>query len=189
MRNAVSPRKPILVGIMRVARGRADGIEYFGLDAQAYLSSLAPLIAFSLVGMGIGLLTEGPRRALTGLAMTLCALLAPAVISYELARHWKRTEFWVRFATAFNWCEWILPILFFLVMVPISVAMRIGLDEAVARLLVIGCLGLYGLWIHWFLARKALSLSGVRAFVLVLIVNLGTGTVVLGPSFLAYDAG
>jgi hypothetical protein len=76
------PRKGIFLGILRIARGRADGIECFGGTVQAYLSSLAPLLAFPLVGAVLGMFTEGPRRALTGLAMTVCALLTPAVVSY-----------------------------------------------------------------------------------------------------------
>ncbi len=133
MSRGVVPRKSILVGILRIARGRADGIGCFGSGPQAFLSSLAPLIAFPLVGAVLGAFTEGPRRALTGLAMTLCALLTPAVVSYELARIWKRADAWLRFATAFNWCEWILPVLACLIMVPLSVAMSVGLSEDVGE--------------------------------------------------------
>jgi hypothetical protein len=189
MSQGAAPRKSIIVGIMRIARGRADGIDYFGSSPQAFLSSLAPLIAFPLVGAVIGLFTEGPRRALTGLAMTLCALLTPAVLSFELARVWKRTDAWMRFATAFNWCEWILPVVACVILVPLAVAVSAGMDEATATLLMMGCLGFYGLWLHWFLARKALALSGFRAFVLVFVVNLGTAAAVMVPRWLAHDFG
>ncbi|MFL5282653.1 MAG: hypothetical protein ACJ8AW_17120, partial [Rhodopila sp.] len=73
------PPRSVLVGIMRIARGRADGIACFGASPQAFLSSLAPLLAFPLVGAVLAIFSEGPRRALTGLAVTLCALLTPAV--------------------------------------------------------------------------------------------------------------
>jgi hypothetical protein len=183
------PNKNVFVGIMRIARGRADGLGYFGSSSQAFLSSLAPLVAFPLVGAVLGLFSEGPRPALTGLAMTVCALLTPAVVSYELARLWKRSEAWARFATAFNWCEWILPVLACLVMVPLSVAIAAGMSESAASLVLVGCLGGYGLWLHWFLARKALGLSGLRSVVLVFLVNLGTAVVVMGPRLLANDLG
>ena len=183
------PRRSILVGIARIARGRADGVAYFGSTAQSYLSSLAPLVAFPLVGAAVGMFSEGPRRALTDLAMTLCALLTPAVISYELARIWKRDEAWLRFATAFNWCEWILPVLACLVMVPLTFAMSAGLAANAASLILVGCLGCYGLWLHWFLARQALGLSGPRAVALVFLVNLGTVVTVMGPGLLAYRIG
>jgi len=189
MSRGVVPRKSIMLGILRIARGRGDGIECFGSSPQAFLSSLAPLVAFPLVGSVLALFTEGPLRALTGLAMTLCALLTPAVVSFELARIWKRVDAWTRFATAFNWCEWILPVLACFIMVPLSVASSAGLSETTASLVLVGCLGVYGLWLHWFLARKALALSGLRAVVLVFLVNLGTAVVVMGPRFLANDVG
>jgi hypothetical protein len=189
MSQGAVPRASIIVGILRIARGRADGVGCFGSSPQAFLSSLAPLIAFPLVGAVLGLFSDGPRSALTGLAMTVCALLTPAVVSYELARIWKRSDAWMRFATAFNWCEWILPVLACLVMVPLSLAISAGMSETTASLVLVSCLGLYGLWVHWFLARKALALSGFRAVVLVFLVNLGTAVVVLGPRLLANDLG
>jgi hypothetical protein len=184
-----APRRSILVGILHIARGQTDGIGYFGSSPHAFLSSLAPLLAFPLVGAVLSMVTDGPRRALTSLAMTLCAVLTPAVISYELAHIWKRSDEWARFATAFNWCEWILPVLACFVMVPLSVAISAGMTESTASLLLISCLGVYGLWLHWFLARKALALSGFRAVVLVILVNLGTAVVVMGPHLLANDPG
>jgi hypothetical protein len=189
MSRGLVPRNGIVVGILRVARGRPDGVACFGTTSQAFLASLAPLIAFPMVGAVLAIVAEGPRRALTDLAMTVCALLMPAVLSYELARFWHRTEAWARFATAFNWCEWILPVLACLILVPLSVAMSAGLSETVASVVLVGCLGMYGLWLHWFLARKALALSAVRAAALVLLVNLSTAVVVMGPRLLANDFG
>jgi hypothetical protein len=189
MSGGVGLRKNILVGIWRIACGRANGIESFGSSRQAFLSSLAPLLAFPLVGAGLGLFSDGPKRALTGLAMTVCALLTPAVVSYELARIWHRTEAWVRFATAFNWCEWILPVLAVLIMVPLSAAISLGLGEAATSAILLGCLGAYGLWLHWFLARNGLGVSRFRAVVLVCLVNLGTAVAVMGPRLLVHDGG
>jgi len=185
MSQGIAPRQNVLVGIWRIARGRADGVACFGASPQAFLSSLAPLLAFPLVGTVLAVFSEGPRRALTSLGMTLCALLTPAVLSYELARFWKRSDAWMRFATAFNWCEWILPVLACLVMVPLSVAIGAGLDETTASLVLVVCLGCYGLWMQWFLASKALALSAGRAMIFVILVNLGTFAVVVGPAALA----
>jgi hypothetical protein len=185
MNRGTPPRRSVLVGILRVARGRADGIACFGASPQAFLSSLAPLLAFPFVGAILAIFSEGPKRALTGLAVTLCALLTPAVLSFELARLWKRQEAWLRFATAFNWCEWILPVLACVVMVPLSLAMAAGMDETAASLVLAGCLASYGLWLHWFLARKALGLSVLRAVTLVILVNLGTVVAVMGPRLVA----
>jgi hypothetical protein len=189
MSHGVVKRKSILVGILRIARGRADGISCFGATPEAFLGSLAPLIAFPLVGTVLGAFTEGPRRALTGLAMTLCALLTPAVVSHELARVWKRGDAWLRFATAFNWCEWIMLVLACLMVVPLSVAMSLGLSDDVASKVWLGCLGAYGLWLHWFLARSALALSRLRAVVLVFVINFATLVAVMGPGLLMRSAG
>lgn len=189
MIRSVVERKNLLVGILRIARGRADGISFFGSSSQSFLSSLAPLLAFPLVGAILGLFNEGPRRALTGLAMTVCALMTPAVVSHELARRWQQGDAWMRFATAFNWCEWILPVVACLVMVPLSVAIGLGMTESAASVVLVSCLGIYGLWLHWFLARSALELSGLRAAILVLLVNMATALAVMGPRLLATNLG
>jgi hypothetical protein len=185
MTSGAVPPKSVVVGIMRVARGRADGIACFGGTSQSYLASLAPLVAFPLVSAAMRLLNNEPNQAGTGFAMTLCALLAPAVLSFELAKLWGRTDQWIRFATAFNWCEWTLPLFACLMMVPIGIAMAAGLDENAASVVLVLSLGAYGLWLHWFLARKALALSRLRATLMVFAVNIGTVAVVLGPHFLA----
>lgn len=189
MSDGVAPRKSVIVGILRIARGRADGVGFFGSTPQSFLSSLAPLVAFPLVGAILGLFSDGPRRALTDLAMTLCALLTPAVVSYELARIWHRTEAWAQFATAFNWCEWILPILACFVLVPLSVAISLGMSPDAASVVLVGCLGCYGLWLHWFLARNALGLSALRSVALVFLVNMGTALAVVIPRLFASDIG
>ncbi|HVZ09067.1 hypothetical protein [Rhodopila sp.] len=175
--------------MFRIAIGRAEGIACFGGTVQAFLASLAPLIAFPLVGAGFGLFTEGPRRALTDLAMTLCAVLTPAVLSFEIARRWNRREAWLRYATAFNWCEWILPVLAVFAMLPMSIAVGAGASQGIVAAGFVLFLGFYALWLHWFLARNALSLSGLRAVLLVLLVNAGTAAAVLIPGLLAPDRG
>nr|WP_294511611.1 hypothetical protein [uncultured Rhodopila sp.] len=185
MSEQVARRNSVLVGIWRIARGRADGVACFGATPRAFLSSLAPLLAFPIVGTVLAMFSDGPRRALTGLGMTLCALLMPAVLSFELARFWNRSEAWLRYATAFNWCEWILPVLACIAMVPMSLAIGAGVDESSANLALLLCLGLYGLWMQWFLAGKALSLPAARAMLFVILVNVGTFLAVAGPALLA----
>jgi hypothetical protein len=182
-------RFKVLIGMLRIARGRADGVGCFGASPRAFLSSLAPLLAVAIVGTVPDFGEEGPRRALTGFVMTLCALLMPAVLSFELARFWNRGEAWMRFATAFNWCEWILAALTYLAMLPLGLAVSAGVDQATAFRVVVICLGAYGLWMQWFLASKALSLSAGRAALFVVLVNLGTVLVVAGPAALASESG
>ena len=52
------PGPAVLVGIMRVARGRADGLALFGDTVPAFTASLAPFIALPLVGAVLMMLEE-----------------------------------------------------------------------------------------------------------------------------------
>lgn len=186
---ATPPRRSLVVGVARIATGRSDGLQHFGDTSQAFLSSLAPLLALPIAGAIIGIVAGDARQAALNLAMALVAMLTPAVVSYELARLWKRGDQWLRFATAFNWCEWILPVVACLLIVPVSGAVGLGFSPDIAAMAMLLCLAAYGLWLHWFLARKALSLTVGRAAVLVLVVNLVTATAVTVPMLLANDAG
>lgn len=175
----------ILLGILRLARGRADGMGEFGATRDAFLTSLAPLIAFPLVGGVLMLLGGGGLAALTELLATLCGLLAPPVLTFEVARLWGKQVEWLRFATAFNWCQWVIPFIGGLLLLMFGILVELGLPQSVARSTVLlGLIG-YGLWLHWFLARHGLGLSWWRALVLVIGVNAATVLIVAGPQLLA----
>lgn len=189
MSQASPPRRSVVAGVARIAIGRGDGLQHFGGTPQAFLSSLAPLLALPIAGAIIGFISGDAREAALNLAMALVAMLTPAVVSYELARLWKRGEQWLRFATAFNWCEWILPVLACVLILPVSGAVGLGFSPDIAAMAMLLCLAAYGLWLHWFLARKALSLTGGRAALLVLVVNFVTATAVTVPMLLASDVG
>jgi hypothetical protein len=179
--------RSVLVGVWRIAIGRADGVGCFGGTPQSFLASLAPLVAFPLVG-GVMMLAGGEaRQGATYLLATLCALLTPAVISYELARLWRREAQWLRFATAFNWCQWALPILAAILVILVEQAMTLGANVNASRVALVLTLMTYGFWLHWFLARQALSLSGGRAALFVLGVNLGTVLAIMLPHLLATE--
>jgi hypothetical protein len=175
----------ILRGIVLVARGRPAGINLFAGTREGFLASLAPLVAFPLVGTLL-LLVEGQGvPALTDLLATIAVLLAPPVLSFELARLWGRQALWLRFATAFNWCQWLLPLLASVLLIVLSLLLQLGLPENGAVVALGLCLGGYALWLHWFLARHGLALSRLRAALLVLGVNFGTALLVLAPRLLA----
>jgi hypothetical protein len=179
----------VLLGIARLARGRADGLLQFGDTIQAFLGSLAPLIAFPLVGGGLMIAQGQGVSALAEMLATLCALLAPPVLSYSLARLWGREALWLRFATAFNWCQWAIPVAAAALLLLAGLLIRMGLSNAtVGAIVVFGLIG-YGLWLHWFVARQGLQLSGPRSLLLVLIVNFGTAVLVAGPGLLALGLG
>ena len=178
-------RRPgnILRGIALIARGRRDGIDQFGDHPQDFLGSLAPLIAFPLVG-GLLMLAGGrPEAAASGFLTALVALLAPPVLSYEPARWWRRQDHWLRYATALNWCQWIVPVLAIVLLTVVFPLVQSIASARVAGAVVIGLLVAYGLWLHWFIARHGLAISGVRAALLVVLVNLATVALVFLPQF------
>ena len=177
-------RTAILIGILRVARGRASGVALFGDTPAAFGASLAPFIALPLVG-AVLMFLQSPGLAPAGdLLSAWCAMLAPAVISWELARRWGREAQWLRYATAFNWCTWAVPMFGFALLLVLGIAAHLGMPpDQVGAALPLG-LGIYALWLHWFLARHALALPAGRAGLLVLLVNLGTAILVFGPSLL-----
>lgn len=174
---------------MRLARGRADGLLQFGSTPDSFLASLAPLIAFPLVGGILMLIGGGGLPALSDLLMVLCALVAPPVLSYEVARLWGKQAAWLRYATAYNWCQWIIPVFFSLMLLALGMLVALGMPRALARLGIEGGVICYGLWLHWFLARHGLGLSRLRAILLVLGVNLVTVLLVLGPRVLTLAEG
>lgn len=174
-----------VIGAALVATGRPRGLARFGDSPQAFLASLAPWIAFPVVG-AIGLLLAGhPGQALTTLLLTLVAQLAPAVLSHAMARRWGREDDWLRYATAFNWCQWAVPV-FGLVLLPLVriISPAAPADETAGNLVVIGLAG-YASWLQWTLARHGLFLSRGRAILLVVLVNLGTIALVIGPLLIA----
>ena len=186
---ARGPTGSIVVGVMRLARGRPDGFSQFGATRESFLASLAPLIAFPLVGCVLMLMGGGGIGALSDLLATLCALLAPPVLSFEIARLWHRDAAWLRFATAFNWCQWAIPVLGSILLLALGLLVAVGLPRnAAGGLALLGLVG-YGLWLHWFIARHGLCLSRFRAAVLVLGINLATVVIVVGPRFLALATG
>jgi hypothetical protein len=178
----------ILLGIARIARGRADGMQQFGATRDAFLASLAPLVAFPLVGGALMLLDGEGLAALSDLLATLCALIAPLVLSFEVARLWRRQQSWLRFATAFNWCQWVIPVVGSLLLLAFGTLAAFGLPRAAARSGVVLALVAYGLWLHWFLARHGLGLSRFRALLLVFTVNLATAILVVGPRMITLGA-
>jgi hypothetical protein len=186
------PRGPnILLALARVARGRADGMPLFPDTKQGFLASLAPLVGFPVALAILILMGGGGLRAVVGLLGTLCALLVPPVVSFELARLWRRQASWLRFATAFNWCQWVVLLVGVVVMMVVmtlasaSGAAAAGLNRAAdaGLIIIVG----YGLWLHWFLGRHGLQVSRLRAALLVVCVNLGTALVVIGPRLLLLE--
>lgn len=174
-----------LIGAAQLAVGRSAGMARFGDTVPAFMASLAPLLAFPLVGAVFLLMGGSAGDALTTLLLALVAQLTPAVVSHALAVRWGREASWLRYATAFNWCQWAIPAAAFILMVVLQLATAGGLgDEAAGDMLVVA-LASYALWLHFVLARAGLGLGRGRSVLLVLIVNFVTVVLVLGPRWVA----
>ena len=178
----------ILRAVMRCARGRAEGLALFDASVRGFTSSLAPLIAFPLVGAAIGAARQGVPASAVQLAATLCGVLAPPVISHAAARALGREERWLRYAVAYNWCQWVMPPLIAAAAIAAAVlagalgAAQVGAEQVVAG--TVASLILYWLWLHWFLVRRGLGLSRGRAALVVLAVNGATGAIVTLPQMI-----
>jgi len=177
MKQAMQP----LIGMARLARGRVDGLALFGDTPGSVLASLAPLMAFPLVGAVLMVGPQGWVPAATTLLFTLVAQLAPLVLSHALAQSWGREAHWFRYATALNWCQWALPLAAMALLIALQFGLRAGMTEETAELVLIGGLGTYAIWLNWLLARHGLALSRGRAMGLVLLTSIGTLVLAIGP--------
>lgn len=175
------PRKSgIIAGLLRLARGDASGIMMFGHTPNAFLISLIPLMTLPIV-VGLTTLAKGEiARALSDLATAACILLVPPVISHTLASRWEREEQWLRFAVAFNWCQFGLSVFCMALLIGLGIVFGAsgsapGSDGVVTAVVAL-CLAIvgYGLWLHWFVGRAGLGVSRGRAAFLVFATYFGT---------------
>jgi len=181
-----TPGGRVMIGVARLARGRADGITLFPSTVAGFLTSLAPLIAFPLVGGLMAVVQGDARKGVADVLATVSALLAPAVISHAFARRWGREELWLRFATAFNWCQWALPLMAMILLMVMGLIG--GMASRTAAVATVLGLAAYALWLHWFLVSHGLLLGMARSALVVICMNLGTAAVILMPRMLALMA-
>lgn len=175
-----TPARTVLRAVLGIAAGRPEAITLFGNTPQAFIASLIPLIVVPLLSSLMTQREFSPGRFLAEGLASVSALLVPPVLTHAMARAWGREDAWLRFATAFNWCQFALLMV---AMVGLFVIGNAGGRDSVV--VVVGLLGLYALWLHWFLARHALHLPPGRSAMLVLSVHMATSLVVLAPRFLA----
>lgn len=166
--------------VLGVALGRPAALRGFGDTPRAFIASLIPLIVVPLLSSLMTQKDPGLGRFLLEAAASVAALLVPPVLSHALASAWGREEAWLRFATAFNWCQFGL-----LMVAMVGLFVIGGAGGRDAAVVVVGLLGIYALWLHWFLTRHGLGVSSGRAIMLVLSVHVATSLVVLAPRFIA----
>jgi hypothetical protein len=178
----------LLMGILQLAMLRSEGIDQFGASPAAFLNSLAPLIAFPLVGGILRLAAGGGLDAVVTLLGAVVALLAPPVLSEVLARLWGREREWLRYATAFNWSRWAMLLALGMSLMFMAFLIAVGLAERTALVLGLLALAAYGVVLDWFVARVGLRLVWWQAALLVVVVNVGAALLFLTPRFLGASA-
>ncbi len=175
----------ILQGILRLAMLRADGMGQFGDSPQAFLTSLAPLVALPAVGGLLGVLSGSGPDELAGLLGALVGLLAPPVLSEMMARLFGRQPEWLRYATAFNWSRWAMLLALGVGLMLMATLVTVGFAEQEAVAVGLAALLVYGVVLDVFVARVGLRLVWWRAALLVITVNGGSALLVIVPRLLA----
>ena len=164
----------VVKGLLLIARGRPEGIACFGATPDAFLSALSPWLAFLLVGALLMVLRRPTAVGATLVLLSFCALLLPPVLSHVLARRWKRDAFWLRYATATIWCEWLVILAYAVSLLVVTLLLQLGMPADVAGVAFLVLVACYWLWLHWFLAWRGLELTRVRAAILVVSVIAAT---------------
>jgi hypothetical protein len=153
----------ILRGLFLLARGKTAGMAEFSPSMDAFTASLAPLIAFPLVGALVSATGGQWEFALVGFLSRLCSVLVLPVMVYEFARHTEREALWLRAATALNWSFWMmLPVLFIAAFLG-AILVEAGLAMQEAEYAVLAVAGAYLLWYRWFIVSAGLGLGRWQA--------------------------
>jgi hypothetical protein len=164
--------------VLDLARGRREAFARCP-DGPA---DLARALAVQAVAHLPGLLQfdRPPGRMLVEALASLCAMLVPPVLTHALASRWGLGAAWPRFATAFAWCQTGLLIVLTGVRL---VSLLAGIDGIPIAPII--ALGLYGLWLHWFLVRQGLGARGGQAVFAIVCMHAATSAVVLIPIAIA----
>lgn len=161
----------ILPGIIKLASGNAKGAEEFSSTPESFTASLAPFIAFPLVGAVITSVSGDWKMAAIVFFSRLCGVLILPVLIYEFARIFGRKAQWLRTATALNWCNWLALPAALVAVVIMTAAISCGLSAQFSEIAAIGIIGLYLLWNRWFVLKVGLQLNGWPA-ALILVASL-----------------
>lgn len=162
----------ILRGLWKFAKFQRAGIAEFGDTLDHFYASLAPLIAFPLVGAAASAVQGEWRLALIGFISRFCAVLVLPVCVYEFSCLFGRERFWLRAATALNWSFWmVLPALLVAAFIGGALA-QMGLSMTGAEMVTLGLVGLYLLWYRLFVLAAGLALPYWQAGLIVLASSL-----------------
>ncbi len=162
-------------GLWLLARGRREAFTMLGADTRAYLNSLAPLVAFSLVIGALEALSGSVVRGAALFLSSLCGLLAPPVIAEPFCRRWGCMPRWALFANVLNWLTILMvPVLFVAVFAAVLLVSA-GVPLLAATLFMTCFVLTYVTWLQWFSARGGLGITRWQAVILLFAIQVGTG--------------
>jgi hypothetical protein len=169
------------LGLLYLAIGRREGFEDFGNTTDAYLASLAPLVAFALVSSVLAAASGAVHVAVLGFLVLLCSWLGPAVISHPLVRRWGRAGQWPRYANILNWAQMLMFLIFSAASALARVAVAGGVPAKAAVVATLLGVSVYALWFQWFVARGVVGVSRWRTVLLLAATLVGTNMLISVP--------
>jgi small-conductance mechanosensitive channel len=169
------------LGLLLIAIGRREGLQDFGNTTEAYLASLAPLVAFALVSTVLAAAAGQVHVALLGFLLLICSWLAPAVISHPLCRRWGKQDAWPRYANILNWGQMLMFLVFSVGSAAARAAIAAGLPANPTLVVAGGAVLIYAIWFQWFVARGVVQVSRWRTVLLILAVMAGTNLLLSIP--------
>ncbi|WP_323991242.1 MULTISPECIES: hypothetical protein [Nguyenibacter] len=182
----------IFRGMVLLGRGRRDGMNCFGATADSVLTALAPRVALWLVGSLLTLAHAPTAINGTKVLLSLCLVLAPTLVTHQLAQLWGRQALWPRYITAALWCDWLVLFIMLGTVAILGTVLGMVLPRGIgaigAGVILNGVVIVYNLWLTWFVARVGLALGAWRAVLLVLAIvavflALSELSVVLPPHY------
>ena len=178
------PPRGVIRGIWLLARFKPEGFAAFEGTRQGFLNSLAPPLGLMLVACALLAVRFGFLGGLQLLVMFVVALLGPLVVGEWVATRMGRGEYWLRYATAFNWCQWAIPVVGVVAVFGAGLLAVGGAPEGfvrqVLRVVILG----YVLALYLFLARHGLGLGWGPALAFVVAMHLGGGLLLVVPELL-----
>ena len=175
------PEGNIVRGLFRLARGDAGGVSEFGNTTRAFSASIAPLLAFPIVGAALFGIAGHWMLAGLMLASRICGVLLQPVITEFGARRANSSATWLMTSTALNWSVWLVFPLILIGILITNGLITLGLSEPTAVGVSFASILLYMFWIQWFILRTGLRLSVLGALTLLIAMNVAIAVVYIAP--------
>jgi len=181
----MKPRRGNLVqGFWLLMRGSATGMEEFGNTVPAFATSLAPLVAFPLVGsILIAMRHEYWIAGIMFCSRLVGVLLQPVIVEFASSRFGGRQR-WLMTSTALNWSIWLALPLLFVTLAFASALTALGLPPSVAAASGFGLLAGYMIWLQWFIVKSGLRIAGWQAVLVIAVITVAVVVVYVLPYLL-----